>query len=132
MGILGKIFGTKEAIDTVKDGVDAVFFTPEERAKHLIDLLKAYEPFKLIQRILASMVTCVYLGIWVISAIIYICSLFFDPCETQCNYTQFLQASKDLAQMNNDTLGLPFATIMALYFGGGMLNGALRSKHGRD
>jgi hypothetical protein len=130
MGLIGKIFGTKDAVDAVKDGVDAVFFTPEEKARHMLDLLKAYEPFKLIQRVLASMVTAVYLGIWVISAIIYISSLFFDPCETACAFSQFQEVSKDLSKMNNDTLGLPFATIMALYFGGGMLNGALRSKNG--
>lgn len=46
MGLIGKIFGTKDAVDAVKDGVDAVFFTPEEKARHMLDLLKAYEPFK--------------------------------------------------------------------------------------
>jgi len=130
MKILGKIFGSDKVTEGLYNGVDAAFFTPEEKARHMLDLLKAYEPFKLIQRVLSTMVTCVYLGVWVISAIIYICSLFFDPCSVDlgCTFSQFQTVSKDLATMNNDTLGLPFATIMALYFGGGMLEGAIRAK----
>lgn len=133
MGLLGKIFGSDDVISKTADGIykagDALVFTPEERAKHHLDLLKAYEPFKLIQRILASLVTVSYISIWILSALIYTISIFFDPCITEeiCTFGQLQTVSKELASMNNDTLGTPFAIIMGLYFSGGMLEGAIRS-----
>jgi hypothetical protein len=134
MSLFGKIFGTKDVIkkaaDGIYNGVDASFFTEEEKAEYRLNLLKAYEPFKLIQRVLATLVTSVYLGVWVLSAILYVISIFFDPCtvEVVCKYVQLQEVSKDLAMMNNTTLGNPFLAIMGLYFAGGMLEGALRSK----
>ncbi len=128
MSLLGKIFGKddviKKSVDAIYNGVDAAVFTPEEKAKHLINLLKAYEPYKLIQRALATMVTTTYLTIWVLSALIYIASIFLDPCipDSTCKLNQVQEVAKMLSQYNNDTLGLPFATIMALYFGGGVVN----------
>jgi len=51
MGLLGKIFGSDDAIskaaDGIYNGVDKAFYTDEEKAEGFLSLLKAYEPFKL-------------------------------------------------------------------------------------
>jgi hypothetical protein len=129
MGVLGKIFGSDRAVEGLKNGLDKSFFTTEEKADYFKDLLKLYEPFRLIQRILASMITGVYLSVWVVCAIVFLLSLFFDPCSIKvvCKASQIESAAFKLAEWNNELLGTSFLTINSLYFGGGLIEGAVRS-----
>jgi len=116
MKILGRIFGSDKVIDHAAKGIDKIFFTKEEKAASWVNTLKAYEPFKLAQRLIALLVTTVYLFVWITSAAMFIISIWLDP---------FLEASKQLATLNNDTLGLPFALITGFYFGGGAAEGIM-------
>lgn len=134
MSLLGKIFGKddviKESVKGIYNGVDAAFFTDEEKSKYKLQLLKAYEPFKLIQRVLATSIAGVYLGIWMLSSLVFIVSLFFDPCVLNevCKYAQIKSTARELATYNNDTLGVTFLAVTSLYFSGGMIEGALKAK----
>ncbi len=117
MGILGKIFGSEKAIEKVASGVDKVFFTKEEKSEQWIETLKAYEPFKLAQRLIALLVTSVYLFVWLICVTLVVLGLWYDNT---------LELSKTLAEWNNDTLGLSFVLIVSFYFAGGMAEGVIQ------
>ncbi len=137
MSIWGKIFGSQNAIDKTIDGfykgTDALVFTDEEKSEFIIKILKAYEPFKLIQRILAIIVGVPYVSIWVFCALLYALSVFTDPCfaPDMCKYLQIQATAKEIATLNNQTLGQPFSIIMGLYFFGGALEGGLRARNSK-
>lgn len=114
MGIIARILGNSNVIDQAAKGIDKVFFTSEEKAENWINTLKAYEPFKLAQRLIALLVVGVYLFVWILSALILILSFW---------WADMLELSKQLASMNNETLSLPFTLITAFYFAGGAAEG---------
>ena len=66
-GILGKILGSDKVIEGGLKLIDDLHTSTEEeiqaKAKAKVDLLNAYAPFKLAQRWLALMFTCMFLFI---------------------------------------------------------------------
>lgn len=124
MGFWGKVFGTEKVIDGIYNGVDKIIFTPEEKADHFLRILKAYEPFKLLQRFLALIVGIPYVIVYLVSAFFFIYGVTLGDIETS---KRIIQASKDLSIMNNEVLGMPFAIILSFAFGGGMLEGGIRA-----
>jgi uncharacterized membrane protein YciS (DUF1049 family) len=132
--IFKRIFGASDVVskaaDGVYNGIDAAILTKEERISFHLDFLKAYEPFKLAQRLLALIVGIPYVAIWLVCAALYVASMVADPCaaDAVCKSAQMLTASKELAAMNNDTLGTPFALILAFYFAGGAVEGVVRAR----
>lgn len=132
MGIWGKIFGADDVIEKAADGIyngiDKLVYTDEEKAdmrlkaaEQFLKLLKAYEPFKLAQRLLALIIAIPYVAVWLVSAI-----LFVWGALTQGDFgTHIIEVSKQLAELNNETLREPLAIILAFYFTGGMLEGAI-------
>lgn len=72
--ILGKIFGSDKIVSSTTNLIDEAFYTDSEKAedkqkaidakaKHRIDLMGAYAPFKLAQRFIAIAFTFVFLFI---------------------------------------------------------------------
>jgi len=116
MNIIGKLLGSEKVIESAANGIDKMFFTKEEKSENWIKTLKAYEPFKLAQRLLALIVTSVYLFVWLLSAIMIVLSYWFSG---------MLELSKMLAVFNNDTLSLPFALIIGFYFASGAAEGII-------
>ena len=111
MGILSKIFGSEKIINGASKGLDKVFFTKEEKAELHIRLLKAYEPFKILQRYLALIVSVPF----VITHLISIYFVFIDDIE---------KALK-IAEFNTNGLGYAFGAVITLYLGGGLIEGAI-------
>ena len=134
MGIVSRIFGDNDLItkatDGVIKGVDAAVLTPEEKIQYHLDFLRAYEPFKLAQRCLALIVGFPYVLVWLLSAAALAASLLGEPClaTEMCRSEQFLSVSEKIATLNNDTLGIPFATILFFYFGGGAVEGIVEKR----
>ncbi|MCW7556499.1 hypothetical protein NX722_28455 [Endozoicomonas gorgoniicola] len=134
MSFIGRLFGSDKAISTTADGIykgiDAAFFTNEEKSQHFLKLLKAYEPFKLAQRLLALIVGIPYVLIWMTCAVMLVISAFMEPCgiEAVCSSNNVLEAAKTLADWNNETLGFPFSLILGFYFGGGAVEGVVRAR----
>lgn len=135
MGIFSKIFGTddviKKAADGIYNGIDKLVYTDEEKAdmrlkaaQQFLKLLKAYEPFKLAQRLLALTFAIPYVAVWIISAILFIIGALVPELSNA------IDASRELAKMNNETLGTPVAIILAFYFSGGMLEGVVSKLKG--
>lgn len=125
MSIWGRLFGSdsvvKRAADGVYNGVDMAFFTNEEKAQHFLKLLKAYEPFKLAQRLLALVVAIPYVVTWLLSALMLVVSAFVDPAHGK----QIEESARVLGELNNDTLGMPVALVLGFYFGGGAVEGVV-------
>ena len=120
MGILSDIFGGGEVIKAGMELIDDMHTSKEEeiaaKAKAKTDLLNAYAPFKLAQRLLAMMFAITYLLCF---AMVLLFTMF------------------DIGNADNvrDVMGefyvaqIMFA-IVAFYFGGGFIEGSLRSKNG--
>lgn len=115
------LFGRGDIVDKAAKGVDAVFYTEQEKAGYMLKLLKAYEPFKLMQRYLAVMFGGTYLMVWLACAVMFIFGAVLGNGE-------LIQGSDMLAQRNNEALGTPVSLIMGLYFGGGALEGLIKAK----
>lgn len=135
MSFVGKLFGSdtviKKAADGIYNGVDSAFFTNQEKAGHFLGLLKAYEPFKLAQRMLMLVMTVPYVVVWIVCAGLIVASAFFgNDCQvypgiaTQC-VNPLSETAKTLGELNNETLGMPVALILAFYFGGGAVEGVV-------
>ena len=121
MSFWTKLFGANDVIDKVSKGVDAAFFTPEERANHYLAVLKNIEPFKVAQRWFALCVIVPYVFVWVMCALLFVTSVFFEGPKAD----QIINVSDLLAQRNNDVLGWPVAIIVGFYFAGGAVEGAI-------
>ncbi len=117
MGVIGKIFGSEKAIEKVSSGIDKAFFTKEEKSEQWVETLKAYEPFKLAQRLIALLVTSAYVFVWLICAVLMIVGIWLS---------EVVEHSKVLAEWNNETLGTPFIVIVSFYFAGGAAEGVLQ------
>jgi len=133
MGIWSTLFGSenviKKAADGIYNGVDASFYTDEEKAKGFLNLLKHYEPFKIAQRLIALTVTIPYVLVWVLCAVMLVASGFVEPAYGK----QIAEAALDLGELNNGTLGTPVALVLSFYFAGGALEGVvgrMKSKPG--
>ena len=117
MKILGKLLGSEKAVEVAAKGIDKLFFTKQEKSEHWVNTLKSYEPFKLAQRLLALLVTSVYLFIWLLSAVMMVLSYWFSG---------MMEFSKTLAEYNNSTLSMPFSLIIGFYFAGGAAEGIIK------
>ena len=118
MSIWSTLLGSDNVINKAADGIDAAFFTPEEKAKHFLETLKHYEPFKIAQRLMAFIVGVPYVLMYMISAGLLVYGALSETASA-------IETSRTLAAMNNDTLGLPFALIVGFYFAGGLGNGMI-------
>ena len=106
MSWFGKLFGTEKVINKGVDMLDNAFYTDQEKAQAHIQLLKAYEPFKLAQRLLAAIVV----PPWVLGQILCF-GLGFTDIDTS-KATEVLDGK----------LGMAALTILGFYFMGGTLN----------
>ena len=122
MSFWTKLFGANEIIELTKDGIDAAIFTNEERAKHYIEVLKFIEPFKIAQRWIAAIIVGTYAFVWVMAAFIYVSAVFTDPGAKS---DQLMAIARQLADQNNENLGIPTAIILAFYFAGGAFEGII-------
>lgn len=133
MGIFSRLFGNddvlKKAAEGTYNGVDMAFFTKEEKALHFLDLLKAYEPFKLAQRLLMLVICPAYVLGQCIAGAVFIVGLLAPMCEPDalCKADHLMQGAQALSSMINGTLGQGFAIILAFYFGGGAVEGVVRA-----
>jgi hypothetical protein len=87
MGMLGKIFGSKKVIEESMTLIDNAFYTGEEKASdrivmtnQKIAILKAYEAFKVAQRLIALSVTIPYMLAWLTT---FVVSFFVDDISAQ-------------------------------------------------
>lgn len=113
MNFLKKLFGSSEVVQAGINGIDAMVFTDEEKSRFRLSLLKAYEPFKLAQRLLALTFCIPYALAWLVS---FVASFWID-------------IEKQLALLSGD-MAVAVGIILGFYFGGGFIEGALGKRKG--
>lgn len=124
MGILGRLFGTetaiKEGMGMVKDGLDALVYTDEEKAvdaakertegrQMLVRWMEASQGQNLSRRIIALSVTAVWLGQIVAAQLVSIYSIFSN------SPSQLMEIVNILRQGASDMDG-PTMLVMGFYF----------------
>jgi len=114
MGIFKTIFDK----ESVVDGLDKVVLTDEERLDYHKELLKAYEPFKLIQRFLAVMIGFSFMFILLLTTVMFIYGQYGPNKEL---YGNVAMDFSNLEVIKNT--GWAFLSVVSLYFTGGILNG---------
>ena len=119
--IVGKLFGTDKVIDSAIKGIDAAFYTEEEKAKGLerrmnlkTQLLDAYRPFKIAQRFLAIIYGVPYVSAWIGT---FLASFFID-------------VDKQYAMLIESDLALANLIILGFYFAGGFGESVFKFKGG--
>lgn len=110
MNVFAKMFGSDKVIDAARDGIDAMFYTEEEKQRQFGTLLKLYEPFKLAQRLLALIFCPPYALAWIIT--------FGMSCFG-------LDIKSQLDLLGGD-MGTIVGVIAGFYFGGGAIEGIVR------
>ena len=117
MGVLSQIFGGGEVISEGFKLIDSMHTSEvesiEAKTKAKTDMLTAYAPFKLAQRYLALIFTVNF--ILVIWATVYLWAADKD-----------MQGFLDI--MANFNVGWIMLTIIGFYFGGGAIEGIIKSR----
>mgnify|MGYP003108919355 CR=1 FL=1 len=115
IGILTSILGNAKVIEKGMDLIDQVHTSDEEiervKAQAKIDTMAAYQPFKVAQRYLALMFTATFLSSFFLVLVMTLMG--------QTNIPEVKQVIDDFY------LGEAMLTILAFYFGGGMIEGVV-------
>jgi len=117
MGILSKIFGSGDVINKGMDLIDSFHTSDTEmieaKTKAKTDLMTAYAPFKIAQRILATLFAVTYISTYVLVII-----MTFQG--------QNVEAVKGILQeFQIDWIML---SIVMFYFGGGLAESVMKKK----
>lgn len=122
-GLLGKIFGSERVIQSGIELIDSFHTSTEEeiaaKTKAKVEIMQAYAPFKLAQRVIAFSFTFVYLGCFALV-------LGFTLAEQTTDADRVREV---LSEFGIDTIML---VIAAFYFGGGAAEGILQNRQRRN
>lgn len=138
MGFFSSLFGSdtvvNKAVDGVYNGIDSIVYTDQEKAENenkksnlKIQLLKAYEPFKIAQRVIAFMIGTPFVFIHLITFFIWIGSILL--ITDSARYDFIFEQLKLIGDWNNSTLGEPFTYVIGFYFFGGAAEGIVRARN---
>jgi hypothetical protein len=119
--LIAKIFGSKQVIGAAISGIDKSIFTREEQADYTLKIMKAYEPFKLAQRLLAVMFSAVFL-------LAFIVTFGFFTYGSVTDSEMIISASREMLNLTWEVLGTPISLIVGFYFMGGLVNGINKKK----
>lgn len=113
MGFWGKIFGSDNVINKGIDAIvktgDALVFTGEEKSQYKLALMKAYEPFKLLQRL---MVLVFIVPFALLHSAVIVGMMF----EMEWGH---------ISSAINDAFSYPVSAAVTLYLTGGVLEGGI-------
>lgn len=121
MGILSSLFGTGDVIAKGMDLIDSLHTSTEEeiaaKSKAKTDLLAAYAPFKLAQRVIAFGFTFMFLFIMANGVL----GALYGVIDLEA-------VDKAKAYANEMWLGEIMLTIVGFYFGGGAFEGVMNAR----
>jgi hypothetical protein len=117
MGVLSTIFGSSDVISKGMDLIDSFHTSDAEmietKTKAKTDLMTAYAPFKIAQRILATMFAVTYIA----SYVLVIVMMFLDK--------DVAAVKGILSEFQIDWIML---SIVMFYFGGGLADSVMKKK----
>ena len=114
MSFFSKLFGNDKIIDAGISGIDAMFFTDEEKSNAKMQFLKLYEPYKLAQRYLALIYSIPYALAWLTT---FIASFVVD-------------VTIQIELLKGDAFYINIV-ILSFYFGGGAAEGIVKQIKGK-
>jgi len=109
MGIFSTLFGSKDIVKGVMNGIDKMVLTDEERTDAKMNFMKLYEPFKVAQRYIAVICCIPYVLGWFVT----LCASFYIDVDIQ------------LKILSGDMSNIVLA-IVAFYFLGGATEGVVK------
>ena len=119
-GLLGKIFGSKDVIKSGIDLIDSFHTSTEEeiaaKTKAKVEIMQAYAPFKLAQRVIAFSFTAIYLSCFAMV-------LGFTLMDRVADANKVQQVLEDFQ------IGWAMIVILGFYFGAGAAEGFLERKN---
>jgi quinol-cytochrome oxidoreductase complex cytochrome b subunit len=119
LGVIGKIFGSGDVISKGIDLIDSMHTSTEEeivaKTKAKVDIMNAYAPFKLAQRVIAFSFTFVYL----------VC---FSMVLGFTLMNQVEDADKVKQVLEDFQVGYAMLVILAFYFGAGAAEGVMSAR----
>lgn len=119
MGILGKIFGSGDVIKSGISLIDSFHTSTEEeitaKTKAKVDIMQAYAPFKLAQRVIAFLFT----GTYLICFAMVLGFTLFD---------RVTDADKVQRVLEDFQIGWAMLIILTFYFGGGAAEGLIKGR----
>jgi len=118
-GLLGKLFGSGDVIKSGIDLIDSFHTSTEEeiaaKTKAKVDIMGAYAPFKLAQRVIAFSFTGVYLSCFAMV-------LGFTLMDRVADAAKVQQVLEDFQ------IGWAMIVILGFYFGAGAAEGFMERK----
>lgn len=111
MSFWANIFGTGNVVEKGLEIADEAFYTDQEKADNFGRLMKIYEPFRLVQRILVLSFCPAY--------VVLHCAVIIGAF--------FGMSWAHVGVMINEAFGYPVAAAVTLYLGGGVLEGGVRA-----
>ena len=118
-GILGKIFGSGDVIKSGIDLIDSFHTSTEEqieaKTKAKVEIMQAYAPFKLAQRVIAFSFTATYLTCFAMV-------LGFTLMD------RVTDADKVQRVLEDFQIGWSMIVILSFYFGGAVAEGVMDRK----
>ncbi len=115
MSFLGKLFGSEDVVSAGLSAGDKIFYTDEEKSDYKLMFLKAYEPFKLAQRMIVMTIIPAYTLAWVTAFII----------------RAFGGEISGLLELLRGDMGTTAIIIVTFYFGGGAAEGIIGRFQGK-
>ena len=105
-------YAIHKGLDMVANAGDKAFFTNEEKSDYKLKLLRAYEPFKLLQRVLVTLFCIPFV---VLHSTVIIGGFFGMDWGA-------------MSGMINDAFGYPVSASVTLYLTGGVIEGGLKAR----
>ena len=122
-GLLGKIFGSEKVISSGIALIDSFHTSTEEeiaaKTKAKVEIMQAYAPFKLAQRVIAFSFTFVYLAC-------------FGLVLAYTLTGQVADADKVKQVLEDFQIGWAMMIILGFYFGAGAAEGILAQRRGNN
>jgi len=109
MGVFGKLFGKDTVVEAGISGIDKIFHTEEEKSDAKLAFLKAYEPFKLAQRMIAMTVIPPYVLAWLFT---FVAKWYGHDID-------------GLLKLLQSDMGTMASIVIFFYFGGGAAEGII-------
>lgn len=114
------LFTNKNVISNIMSGVDKAILTKEEKADLHLTFLKAYEPYRVTQRIIAT----ILITVWALFSSIGLGTILAGG---YFNNDKIAEVGKNGIEQANDTFGYPVLVIIGFYFMGGSIEGIVRA-----
>ena len=109
--MLGRLFSPKQATKAIANGIDKAVFTEQERKEIALEWLQALAPFKVVQRILVSII----MGMWSLVGVNYLVALWIEAV-----WPEIAVSAHILAFAKTEFMWMPVVAAVGVYLGGGL------------